>query len=326
MHIELTDDATAFRARDWTALAEADPAGTFFHTPAYLKLYWEEFGTGSLRLAFAVEDGRDVGACAFEVVERELRFLGGFDVTDYLGPVALPESMDCVAKELAAALAASRGWDQADLRGLAEDSPWFETLHDAFGSAGLEVTRGDDGIAPNLDLPPTYDEYLAGLPAKRRHEIQRKERRLAAHPGGYEVRIAAPATLQDDLEHFLELHRSSPGPKGRFMRVGMEIFFRRLAEAFQPPHVFHLAFLEVDGVRAAGAIGFAWKDTFSLYNSAFDRSFAELSPGMILVADLIRRSIESGSERFDLLKGDLDYKYRFGPVPRPVRSLLVERR
>ncbi|HCO02560.1 MAG TPA: hypothetical protein DIT48_04205 [Actinobacteria bacterium] len=138
--------------------------------------------------------------------------------------------------------------------------------------------------------------------------------------------MAAPATLQDDLEHFLELHRSSPGPKGRFMRVGMEIFFRRLAEAFQPPHVFHLAFLEVDGVRAAGAIGFAWKDTFSLYNSAFDRSFAELSPGMILVADLIRRSIESGSERFDLLKGDLDYKYRFGPVPRPVRSLLVERR
>ncbi|HCO02561.1 MAG TPA: hypothetical protein DIT48_04210, partial [Actinobacteria bacterium] len=98
-----------------------------------------EFGTGSLRLAFAVEDGRDVGACAFEVVERELRFLGGFDVTDYLGPVALPESMDCVAKELAAALAASRDWDQADLRGLAEDSPWFETLHDAFGSAGLEV-------------------------------------------------------------------------------------------------------------------------------------------------------------------------------------------
>jgi CelD/BcsL family acetyltransferase involved in cellulose biosynthesis len=325
MHIELTDDATAFRARDWTALAEADPAGTFFHTPGYLKLYWEEFGTGALRLAFAVEDGVDVGVAAFEIVERELRFLGGFDVTDYLGPVALPDARERVAKELAAALAASGGWDRADLRGLAEDSAWFETLHEAFGSAGLKVERGDDGVAPNLDLPPTYDEYLASLPSKRRHEIRRKERRLAERPGGYEVRIATPATLEDDLHHFLELHRSSLGPKGRFMHAGMEIFFRRLAEAFLAPHVFHLAFLEVDGVRAAGAIGFAWKNTFSLYNSAFDRSFAELSPGMILVADLIRRSIEAGRGRFDLLKGDLDYKYRFSPVPRPVRSLLVER-
>ncbi len=38
-------------------------AGTFFHTPAYLKLYWEEFGETPehLLLAFAEEDDGDAG-------------------------------------------------------------------------------------------------------------------------------------------------------------------------------------------------------------------------------------------------------------------------
>ena len=32
-----------FTRRDWSSLVTADPSGTFFHTPQYLKLYWEEF-------------------------------------------------------------------------------------------------------------------------------------------------------------------------------------------------------------------------------------------------------------------------------------------
>ena len=34
------------------------------------------------------------------------------------------------------------------------------------------------------------------------------------------------------LDRFVELHHMSEGPKGVFMVPGMEIFFRRLGEAF----------------------------------------------------------------------------------------------
>ena len=129
-----------------------------------------------------------------------------------------------------------------------------------------------------------------------------------------------------DFDRFIELHKASPGPKGRFMHAGMEIFFRRLGEAFLSPHQFHLAFIEVDGKKVAGAIGLAFGNTFSLYNSAFDRGFVQLAPGMVLVADLIRRAILSGRERFDMLKGDLAYKYRFGASPRPIGGLVLSRR
>ena len=68
MRVELTEDPTDLRRRDWTDLVSADPTGTFFHTPAYLKLWWEEFGAGSLLLAFAREEERTVAACGFELV------------------------------------------------------------------------------------------------------------------------------------------------------------------------------------------------------------------------------------------------------------------
>jgi CelD/BcsL family acetyltransferase involved in cellulose biosynthesis len=46
---------------------------------------------------------------------------------------------------------------------------------------------------------------------------------------------------------------------------------------------------------------------------------------MFLIADTIRRSIEDGRKVYDLLKGDPEYKSRFGPTPMPVHRLLVQR-
>ena len=89
--------------------------------------------------------------------------------------------------------------------------------------------------------------------------------------------------------------------------------------------MFHLGFIEIDGQRADGAIRFGFKTSFSLYNSAFDRTYAQWSPGMVLIADMIRRSIEEGRAVFDLLKGDPEYKSRFGPRPMPVHRLVLER-
>ncbi len=328
MRVSLSDDGRDFLRRDWSDLVDADPAATFFHTPRYLKLYWEEFGhdVDELLLAFVEEDDRTVGAVAFERLGPTLRFLGGTEVTDYMGPVAAPGTEDRVAKELMAAVAAVDRWTDADLRGLPEDSPWLSRLDEAAEGEGLSVRVGEDGVAPCLELPASYDEYLAGLPSKLRHEIRRKARRLDAEVGGHAVALATPETLVDDLETFVAMHRSSEGPKGKFMVPGMEIFFRRLAETFLPDGIFRLAFLEADGVKLAGAIGFVFGDRTYLYNSAFDRARRGLAPGMVLVADLIERAILDGCRWFDLLKGDLAYKYRFGARPRAVKRLVLGKR
>jgi len=329
MDIVFSEDPRDFTRRDWSVLVTADPAGTFFHTPGYLKLYWEEFAARPehLLLAFAEEDGVQVGAVAFERIGETLRFLGGTEVTDYMGPVALPELQPAVAKELLAALGRREDWAEADLRGLPDDRPWLGLLAEAAAAQGfsVEVTDDQNGVAPFLPLPGSYEEYLAGLPSKLRHEIRRKARKLATEAGPYHVTLAQVDTLRAYLDRFVELHRTSEGPKGVFMQPGMEIFFRRLGEAFLPRGIFNLTFIEIGDEKIAGTIGFRFEGTFSLYNSAFDRAWERLAPGMVLVAEDIRIAIEAGCSGFDLLKGDYAYKYRFGAYPRRVRRLVITR-
>ena len=144
--------------------------------------------------------------------------------------------------------------------------------------------------------------------------------------GPWHICLATEATLEPFLDRFVELHQRSEGPKGVFMQPGMEIFFRRIGEAFLPRGAFSLTFIEVaEHRKLAGSIGFRFEGTYSLYNSAFDRAYQAVSPGMVLVAEDIRIAIEAGCSAFDMLKGDYAYKYRFGAVPRPVKRLVVRR-
>jgi CelD/BcsL family acetyltransferase involved in cellulose biosynthesis len=331
LKVVFSEDPRDFLRRDWSALVRADPAGTIFHTPDFLKLYWEEFGEEPehLLLAFGEDDGgTQVAAVAFELIGDTLRFLGGTEVTDYMGPVGLPEAREAFAKELWAAVLDRDDWRHAHLRGLPEDSAWLPELREAAAGHGLAVEETEDanGVAPFLDLPPTWEEYLAQIPSKLRHEIRRKAKKLEAETGPFHVETATDESLLPLLDRFVELHRMSEGPKGVFMVPGMEIFFRRLGQAFCERGVFRLTFIRVRDELAAGTIGFSFEGTYSLYNSAFDRRWQQLAPGMVLVAEDIRQAIEEGCSVFDLLKGDYAYKYRFGARKRLVKRLAVSRR
>jgi CelD/BcsL family acetyltransferase involved in cellulose biosynthesis len=331
IEVVFSEDPRDFQRRDWSDLVRADPAGTIFHTPDFLKLYWEEFGEepDHLLLAFGEDDaGAQVSAAAFELIGDTLRFLGGTEVTDYMGPVGAPEARAGFTYELWAGLLSRDDWREADLRGLPEDSPWLPGLREAAAGHGLAVEEVEDqnGVAPFLELPSTWDDYLAQIPSKLRHEIRRKAKKLEAETGPFIVETATEETLLPLLDRFVELHRMSEGPKGVFMVPGMEIFFRRLGHTLCERGVFRLSFIRVRDELAAGTIGFSFGGRYSLYNSAFDRKWQQLAPGMVLVAEDIRHAIEEGCAVFDFLKGDYAYKYRFGSRKRLVKRLVVSRR
>lgn len=326
MQVEWTDDPESFSTRDWTAIVHADPDGTLFHTPRYLRIFWEELGEGDLRLAFVRDGDETVGAAAFSHSRGTLAFLGGFEVTDYMGPVAAPEARERVAKELMRSIAERDDWETADLRGLLRHGGWPATLLDAAGDAGLRAEAGDDGAAALLRLPDSFDAYLESLPGKLRHEVRRKARRLHEALPGARVVDAVPETAERDLAAFVAMHRQSEGAKGSFMSSERERFFRRLTKDLLPDGTFRLSFLEADGVRVAATVGFRDRERFLLYNSAFDRKHRALSPGIVMITELIRGAVGSGVEAFDLLKGDLSYKYRFGARPRHLVRLTLHRR
>jgi CelD/BcsL family acetyltransferase involved in cellulose biosynthesis len=318
-------DPEAFVARDWTALVEADPEGTIFHTPRYLKLYWEEFGAESLQIAMVRGGGEQYATAAFDIRGGVLTWLGGFDLTDYMGPVGLPDGRDGAAKELMTSVASRDDWREADLAGLPARSTWLAALRTGAEAAGLATDVDQDAVAPFLTLPGSFEQYLERLSGRLRHEIRRKERRLEEAFPGARLVDATAETMSEDLELFMDLHRSSPGEKGRFMVPGTELFFRRLADTLLPDESLRLAFLESEGRKLAGAVGFRDGDRFLLYNSAYDHTLGAVSPGMVLLSELIRSAIGEGRRGFDMLKGDLPYKYRYGARPRRISRLRLRR-
>lgn len=310
---------------DWERLRAADPEATFFHTARYLRLYAEGFLEDPPQVAVVTQGGEPIGMCAFEVRERLLSFLGGFEVTDYMGPVGRPSDRTRVAKELMTGLAARDDWSRADLEGLPENGSWLGALAEAAEAAGLSIEIAGDDVAPVIELPAAWDTYLSDLRSKHRHEIRRKDRRLRERFRGARLTRSSVETLDADLDRFVAMHRASEGPKGRFMEEGMESFFRRLGRELLPDGLFRLEFLEAGGEKLAGLVAFRFEGSVLLYNSAYDPEHAAVAPGMVLVAEIVKEAIGEGCSRIDMLKGDLGYKYRFGARPRPIRRLLLER-
>lgn len=326
----------ALRA-EWEALVDEDPDGTIFHTPRYLETWRRVLGQrANARVRTIHRDGRLIGIVP-EAHEREgsptgpvevIRFMGGTEVTDYLGPVARREDRDDVVGAYLEALADDVDWDELVAGGLPADTTWPGSFLRHAERLGLRIVDDvEEAVCPRLDISGGYDAYLDGLPGKQRHELKRKARKLARDLGSVRVTEVAEDGLDDGLDTFFDMATETETEKsGFFAKEEMRAFFRALADEFTGERVFRLHLLDVAGAPAAATVSLVHGREWGLYNSAFDQSLASLAPGMVLVGELIRTAAEEDCRVFDLLRGDEPYKYRFGAVDRPLRRLTLARR
>ena len=328
MSFQIHEDPNAFSAlaERWRAVLGVDPAATVFHTPQYLATWWSELADRASARILIVGDGETPMGIAPLALwpDGVLRFAGDHDTTDYRGPASAPEDRDAVATEMFRAIAGV-AWESFEMDGLASDSGWPEALASAAKAAGCSVEDERPDACPRVAIPGSYEAYLAALPGKLRHEILRKARRLEREAGPYTIRLATEQTLDDDLEKFFAMHRSSDGPKGRFMHEGMASFFGSFAWMLFSQGWLRLALLEVDDEPWAGAYAYRYGSAWGVWNSAYEHRRRELSPGMVLMSECIRLAAEEGCDTFDLLRGTEPYKYRFGAVDLPLVHLIARR-
>ena len=322
---------------DWELLLDEDPAATIFQGPRFLSRWAEVFGQRTtVRVHTVHREGRLIGVVP-EGHEREgtptgpievRRFLGGTEVTDYLGPVSRSEDRADVVEAYLGALSADPNWDELVAGGLAADSGWAGAITRAASDHGLIVFEHDvEDICPRVDLTGGYDGYLGRLPGKYRHELGRKARKLARDAGEIEIVRIPGEEVADRLDAFLDMAgQTEPDKAGFFAKEEIRSWFAALADEFVGDDIFRLHQLDVGGMPAAATVSLVHGGEWGLYNSAFDPTLRQLAPGMVLVGELIKVAAEEGCEVFDLLRGDEPYKYRFGAEDRPVERVTIVRR
>ncbi len=241
--------------------------------------------------------------------ERVVQLLGGVAVRDY-GDIVAPRGREAEAWEAVLGYwDAQPDWDVLDLHALRPAVA--AQAAQAAAALGWAVAQGIEETCPALDLPATWDDYVAGLGKKDRHELRRKLRRIEAQPAAIRqaVRTHGP-DVEAALEEFLTLHRLSGAAKAAFMTPAMAGFFRNLVAA--TPDGLEIATLYVDEQPAAAYLSFCVGDRLLLYNSGYDPQYAELGAGFALLVYRIEAAIHAGLRVFDFLRGDERYKYDLG--------------
>jgi len=252
---------------------------------------------------------------------RTLEFIGGVDLTDYLGPVCDPADEGDVGAAVGAWLVGeASGCSAIDFRSLPPGSPFAISLERTLRESGCEVIVEADGVVARLALAPSWGQQLDLLTPKQRHEVRRKQRRFERFTGVKpSIRRSDKSSLAADVDSFITLHRRSRGRKARFFAHSVSEFFHDIAFRFAQRGELALEFLEVGDQALAVTFSFERGGQKFLYNMAYDPAAAELSPGIVLLSELIRQEIDAGSRMFDLLRGDEDYKRRLGAQ---MRSLI----
>jgi CelD/BcsL family acetyltransferase involved in cellulose biosynthesis len=318
-----------FDLPEWKELMKRDPNRHIFSTPEWNKTWWAEFKADKELFILRMHRDGEIAALVPLYLKREdgrtiLRFIGGIDLTDYLGPICSLEDRDRVAEAIVEWLQdAPIDWDELDAHNMPVPFGFAEFLVDHADRRGFDITLEQEETSAVLVLPSSWEEYEASLDSKERHELRRKRRRLAREHPDARVRSATEETFAADLKTFVDMHRGAEGMKGHFMRSNIASFFERMADAFMPLGWLRLDLLEIGGSAVAATFGFQLERTFYLYNSAYEPEARRLSPGLVLASELVQRAIDEGREQFDFLRGPERYKYQLGAEAVPLNNVRI---
>jgi CelD/BcsL family acetyltransferase involved in cellulose biosynthesis len=307
----------------WDKLRHCLKWSSVFVLPAWLNVWWEAFGgEAELYLRMLWQGKKTIGFAPLQVTGETASFIGSTDVCDYLDFAIAPGREQDFFKTLLEDLR-DKGISKLDLRPLRYDSTALTQLVGIAQNRGYEVLCHPEDVSLELDLPPTWNEYLAILKAKQRHEVRRKLRRLWETGSAEHRCVEIGRGVEDYLDIFFRLFSLSWNEKASFMNPKMESFFRSLAKAMAEIGLLRMGILELEKKPAAMTMGFDYNGSHYLYNSAYNPQFNSLSVGVLCKVLCLKESIEKGRKKWNFLKGGEPYKYQLGGQEVPLYSCQI---
>ena len=316
---------------EWRTLLSESVSPVPFLDPAYQRRWWQTFGGGEwpsevsqLQIIIARESDRLVGIAPLFFSEKPgspaaLRFIGSIEVSDYLDFVVRPADLHPFLDGLLAFIQTRQELpsQQLVLDNIRDDSATLIALEAACARSGWVYERSILQPSPYIPLPASWDDYLAGLDKKQRHEIRRKIRNAESNFETAWYIHSSQTGCDGEVEQFIRMMRNE-ADKDAFLTAPMTDFMRSAAEFACSQGMLHLSFLTMNSEQAAAFLSFINGERLLVYNSAFNPDFFSFSPGWVLLAKIIHWAIENGFHEVDMMRGNEVYKYRFGGIDRHV--------
>lgn len=340
-------DFVALREQ-WEAVYDADPEAQFFLSWSFFSNWFEKGDDNDSGWLVLVVRAADQPKDCLALLPLRLRagksqwnrpvmrlMMGGRRYADYTGLLCRPEA-EVVAIPALAEMIKRLPWNQWELEFLWCSERRLERLLDRFPKEQFRVTAQktanlgettDKAICPYLDLPGTWDEYLARLSHNTRQKLRRMMRAVEAKPE-LSITHATAETIERDIKILLQLWRDNwQEAKGDRLQAILQLSGAMLYRNYSTGSV-DLAVMWSDR-RPIAALAL-WVDerkkaVFSAL-AGRDETFENPSPGRVLQTHSIQRAIANGFTMYDLGRGNEPFKYWFGAVERRIKSIEIARR
>jgi len=317
--------------KEWNDLLTISASHVPFLRHEYMTAWWQglgggEWAHGELYIVTARNDDNQLIGIAplFLTDNRQgepaLMLLGSIEISDYLDIIARPEDLPGFLDALLEHLTEDQvsAPSLLDWYNLLETSPTLAVLQAAAEKHGWTYAQQPLQHCPYIPLPGDWEKYICGIDKKQRHEIRRKLRRSEEYYLPVRWYFAQDEnTIDQDIEAFLYLMACDPD-KAKFLTPAMRAQMRSIIQAAFRAGWLQLSFIEVNGEKAASYLNFDYMNHIWVYNSGLDFTFSELSLGWVLLGHLLEWANEHQRQYFDFMRGDEQYKYRFGAIDRLV--------
>lgn len=297
----------------------------FFQTPEWLALAERHVG-GDVVWAALLDDGRPVAA---SVLRRWRRSVGGVAFT-VLSEAAVfdadpplveglidPRAVDRIRIERL--LDASGRWHAAWLRRLRAGSPWL-----VLARAIDDVRSEPDGGAGVVETTMPAEEWHRGLPRNMRDSIRKARRRIESR-GGAEIVVSTGPDIVAAYERYVALEAQGyKAQRGTALALPEMAAPRKLLGDYLAASARNqVRSLYVGGRLAAAQLSHMAGRGLFLHKVAYDERLADLSPGNVLMADLIEACCaDHGIDRVDC-GGWQSWHTRWGMEREPTYSLVA---
>ncbi len=326
-------DFSEITPESWNSLVEQSIVDTPFSRYEYLSQWWKTLGGGEwqhaeLILVSATENDQLIGIAPLFIADydgqRALMLVGSIEISDYLDLIVHERDVPRFVSGLFDFLSSfDDRWSALDWYNLPDASPTLAALKAEAEKRGWTHHEEVYRPTPRIPLNGSFEDYLSRIDKKQRHEIRRKMRRAAESDKTVRFYIVnGTEDIDSEIEAFFNLMIQSP-EKEQFLHPAMR---EQLTATFQNAHThgyLWLAFLEIEGATTAASLNFDYKNKLWGYNSGVSSEHRELSPGWVLLAHTIHWCCENGRYEFDFMRGDEEYKYRFGGVNQYVMRVKI---
>lgn len=339
--IEVRQGADALEAlrAEWQALFRLASA------PPFLSWEWMSAWRQALSgqrtpyLLCARQAGELVGLLALGVEElpvlgaarrlRRFSLLGaGFGGADYLDLLVKPEAAQASAAAIFDHLAQDAAFDLLELDGLAADSPSLAHLAARFATAqDFRYRLSPRFVCPQVELKGDWNSLLKS--SRRADNFKRRLRQLRKQEGFAHRAVSEPDEAGAAFERFLALHEPRWAAQGGSDFTGHEsllAFHRDLVQRLARIGLLRFDELWVEGACRASIYGLDDGRRYCFYNSGYDQTWKQASPGLVLLGLSIEAALARGVERYDFLRGDESYKFDWSNAACETVAVRVARR